>query len=103
MPLFLCSSKLLVELPCKDGSAGLYLASRTKCQLLGLDTSPAAIAIATRRAQALGLAATSRHQAVGNLSDTGLQSGTADAVLSCDELWLAADQGAVLKVGGSGE
>ena len=100
MPLFLmCSSKLLIELPCKDGSAGLYLTSSTKCHLLGVDTSPAAIDIATSRAKNLGLADTARHQVVSNLSDTGLPSATADAVLSCDELWLAADQGAVLKVG----
>ncbi len=78
----------LVDLACGRGGYGLELAARTGARLLGVDFSAEAVR------QARDLAATWRVEAdfrVGDLVATGLEEGSADAVVVVDAIQFPAD------------
>jgi SAM-dependent methyltransferase len=91
--LGIATGATLVDLGCGTGSPGLYIARETGANLIGVDLSGVAIGVAAGRADALGLAATSRFQK-GSFDSTGLPGGYADAAVSFDALQYAPDKAA---------
>jgi SAM-dependent methyltransferase len=76
----------LVDLACGRGGYGLEIASRTGARLVGVDFS--AEAVRQAREQAAGLGATAEFR-VGDLAATGLDAGSAAAVLCVDAVQFA--------------
>jgi SAM-dependent methyltransferase len=102
--LRLSSGQTLVDLACGRGGYGLEIAARTGAQLVGVDFSTEAVRQARDNARTMGATAEFR---VGDLAGTGLQAGSADAVLCVDAIQFAQQPGAayreiarVLKSGG---
>lgn len=87
---------LLVDLGCGRGGPGLWLAREIGAQLVGVDFSPAAIALAINAAERFTLRAPVRFQ-VGSFSATGLADHCADGIVSFDALPFAPDRGAALR------
>jgi cyclopropane fatty-acyl-phospholipid synthase-like methyltransferase len=82
------SGQTLVDVGCGRGGPGLWVAAVTGARLVGVDTDPAALAAARRRADQAGLASRARfHHA--SFEDTGLPSSSAHAVMSIDALLFA--------------
>jgi SAM-dependent methyltransferase len=77
---------VLVDLACGRGGYGLEIAARTGARLTGVDFSAEAVRQAREHARRLGAAADFR---VGDLSSTGLEAGSADAVLCVDAIQFA--------------
>jgi SAM-dependent methyltransferase len=75
---------VLLDLGCGRGGYGLEIARRTGARLLGVDFS--AVAIERARENAVGADA---EFTVGDLTDTGLQDGTVDAIMSVDAMQFA--------------
>jgi SAM-dependent methyltransferase len=76
----------LVDLACGRGGYGLEIAARTAARLIGVDFSAEAVRQAREQARRLGAAADFR---VGDLAATGLDAGSADAVLCVDAIQFA--------------
>jgi SAM-dependent methyltransferase len=76
----------LVDLACGRGGYGLEIAARTGARLTGVDFSAEAVRQAREHARRLGAAADFR---IGDLSATGLEAGSADAVLCVDAIHFA--------------
>ena len=76
----------LVDLACGRGGYGLEIAARTGARLTGVDFSAEAVRQAREQARRLGAAAAFR---VGDLAATGLEAGSADAVLCVDAIQFA--------------
>jgi SAM-dependent methyltransferase len=76
----------LVDLACGRGGYGLEIAGRTGARLVGVDFSAEAVRQASEHARRLGAAADFR---VGDLAATGLDAGSADAVLCVDAIQFA--------------
>jgi SAM-dependent methyltransferase len=76
----------LVDLACGRGGYGLEIAARTGARLTGVDFSAEAVRQAREQARQLGAAADFR---VGDLAATGLEAGSADAVLCVDAIHFA--------------
>jgi SAM-dependent methyltransferase len=76
----------LVDLACGRGGYGLEIAARTGARLVGIDFS--AEAVRQAREQARRLAATAEFR-LGDLAATGLDAGSADAVLCVDAIQFA--------------
>ncbi len=85
----------LVDLACGSGGPGLWLARASGADLVGVDWSPVAVDSARRRAPAFLPDGRARF-VVGDLADSGLASGQADAVLCLDAVAFAADRVAAL-------
>lgn len=86
----------LVDLCCGRGGIGLWFASVSGARLTGVDFSPAAIAQASRRAEAF----VPRPHAsflVADATDTSLPAGTADAIVCIDALQLVPDRDGLLR------
>src|SRR5215467_9852829 len=81
----------LVDLACGRGGYGLEIAARTGARLTGVDFSAEAVRQAREQARRLGAAADFR---VGDLAATGLEAGSADAVLCVDAIQFAPQQDA---------
>ncbi|RNL78972.1 class I SAM-dependent methyltransferase [Nocardioides marmorisolisilvae] len=81
----------LVDLACGRGGYGLELAGRSGAELIGIDFAPAALDAARALAAARGQSAEFR---VGDLVATGLQDGSADAVVVVDAIQFPADPAA---------
>jgi SAM-dependent methyltransferase len=77
----------LVDLACGRGGYGLEIAGRTGARLVGIDFSAEAVRQARDNARRQGLAAEFR---VGDLAATGLDTGSANAVLCVDAIQFAA-------------
>jgi SAM-dependent methyltransferase len=77
---------MLVDLACGRGGYGLEIAARTEARLTGVDFSAEAVRQAREHARRLGAAAEFR---IGDLAATGLQAGSADAVLCVDAIHFA--------------
>jgi ubiquinone/menaquinone biosynthesis C-methylase UbiE len=87
--------QLFVDLACGRGGPGLWLARATGANLIGIDWSHVAIEDARRRAPTF--VPDGRAQfAVGDLAESGLPAGEADAVLCLDALFFAKDRVAAL-------
>ena len=77
---------VLLDLACGRGGYGLEIAARTGTRLVGVDFSAEALRQAREQARRLGRAAEFR---AGNLTATGLDAGSADAVLCIDAIQFA--------------
>ena len=84
----------LLDLACGRGGYGLEIAARTGARLVGVDFSAEAVRQAREQARRLGRAADFR---VGDLSATGLDAGSADAVLCVDAIQFAPQQDAAYR------
>ena len=76
----------LVDLACGRGGYGLEIAGRTGARLVGVDFSAEAVRQAREQARRLDVAADFR---VGDLAATGLDTGSARAVLCVDAIQFA--------------
>lgn len=85
------SKQTFADIACGNGSIGLWLAEQTGANLVGVDISSGAIAIATDKATKLGLANRTNF-VVGDLEHTSLATESVDAAVSFDAIWLATDQ-----------
>lgn len=77
----------LVDLACGRGGYGLEIAARAGARLVGVDFSAEAVRQAREQARRLGATAEFR---VGDLATTGLEAGSAAAVLCVDAIQFAA-------------
>ena len=84
--LRLSSGDTLVDLACGRGGYGLEIAGRTGARLVGIDFSAEAVRQAREQAQRLGVTADFR---AGDLAATGLDTGSARAVLCVDAIQFA--------------
>jgi SAM-dependent methyltransferase len=84
--LRLAPGDTLVDLACGRGGYGLEIAGRTGARLIGIDFSAEAVRQAREHAERLGAAAEFR---VGELTATGLDAGSAAAVLCVDAIQFA--------------
>jgi SAM-dependent methyltransferase len=80
--------RLVVDLGCGRGGYGLEAARRTGARLIGVDFSAVAVAAAARSAGQFGLGGRVGF-CLGNLTATGLRSGSADAVMCIDAIQFA--------------
>jgi SAM-dependent methyltransferase len=85
--LRLAPGDTLVDLACGRGGYGLEIAGRTGARLIGIDFSAEAVRQARENAERLGATAEFR---VGDLTATGLDAGSAAAVLCVDAIQFAA-------------
>lgn len=79
--------QVLVDLGCGRGGPGLWLASRTGADLIGIDSSAVAIGDAVQRREAFPDVRSARFE-VADAASTGLPDRCADAVVSIDVLQL---------------
>jgi SAM-dependent methyltransferase len=91
--LKLMPGQMLADLGCGHGGPGLWVAAQTGAHLIGIDISAVGVDLARERADQLGLGNRARFR-VGNLTATGLPSGSCDAVLSLDVLLFVPDKAA---------
>jgi SAM-dependent methyltransferase len=84
----------LLDLACGRGGYGLEIAARTGARLVGVDFSAEAVRQAREQAQRLGRTAEFR---VGDLGATGLDPGSAGAVLCVDAIQFAPQQDAAYR------
>ena len=89
--LSLKADRLLVDLACGAGGPGLWAAKTSGARLIGIDLSAMAVERASERAEALGLAGRATFRQ-GTFEASGLDSGSADAVMSVDALQYAPDK-----------
>ncbi|MEN2737462.1 class I SAM-dependent methyltransferase [Microbacterium sp. X-17] len=86
----------LVDVACGRAGVSLWLARETGADLIGVDWSPVGVAAATGRAA--GWVGEGRARfLVGDLVDTGLPDGCADAVLCADAIFFASDRIAAVR------
>ena len=93
--LALRAGDTLVDLGCGQGGVGLWIARRTRTDLIGVDLSPTAIARARQRIAAFDLAGQARFE-TGDLRRTGLAAQSCHGAVSVDVLWTPPDQGAAM-------
>ncbi len=84
----------LLDLACGRGGYGLEIAARTGARLAGIDFSAEAVRQAREHARRLGRTAEFR---VGDLAVTGLDTGSADAVMCVDAIQFAPRQDAAYR------
>jgi SAM-dependent methyltransferase len=84
--LRLSAGSTLLDMACGRGGYGLEVAARTGATLIGVDFSAEAVRQASEHARRLGRAAEFR---VGDLTSTGLDSGSVDGVLCVDAIQFA--------------
>src|SRR5215470_956890 len=92
--LRLSAAGTLVDLACGRGGYGLEIAGRTGARLIGVDFSAEAVRQAGEQARRRGAAAEFR---VGDLAATGLEDGSATAVLCVDAIQFAPEPGAAYR------
>jgi SAM-dependent methyltransferase len=92
--LRLSSGDTLLDLACGRGGYGLEIARRTDARLVGVDFSTEAVRQADEHARRLGQTADFR---VGDLTATGLDPGSVDAVLCVDSIQFAEQQDAAYR------
>jgi ubiquinone/menaquinone biosynthesis C-methylase UbiE len=93
--LRLTASSTLVDLACGMGGPALLAARETGAQLIGVDFSQVAVDLATQRAAALGMSDNAKFVR-GTFAETGLDTASADGVMSEDALQYAPDKTAAL-------
>lgn len=89
--LALTPTRLLADLACGAGGPGLWAAHQTGARLVGVDLSPVAVDVASRRAGALGLSDRASFQQ-GSFEVTGLGDASVDAAMTVDALQYAPDK-----------
>jgi len=86
----------LVDLACGMAGPALWVSREIGAKLIGVDLSHVAVRLASERAQRLGLADRANFK-TGSFAATGLDDGSADAVMSEDALQYAPDKSAALR------
>ena len=86
----------IVDLACGMAGPALWAARQTGSKLIGVDLSSVAVRLASERAGELGLAERASFK-TGSFAATGLEDGSADAVMSEDALQYAPDKSAALR------
>jgi ubiquinone/menaquinone biosynthesis C-methylase UbiE len=94
--LALGENAMLADLACGAGGPGLWIATQSGASLTGVDPSSAGLAEARKRAERLGFADRARYQQ-GTFATTGLDSGSADGVISVDAIQYAPDKSEVFR------
>ncbi|WP_211229381.1 class I SAM-dependent methyltransferase [Nakamurella lactea] len=89
------SGDVLADLGCGRGGPGLWVAGRRRARLVGIDIAATALDAARARAEALGMADSADFR-LGSFADTGLATGTVQAVMSADALLFAPDKSAAI-------
>lgn len=89
--LALTPDDLFVDVGCGLAGPALWVARETGARLVGVDISSVAVVRAGERAAALGLGEQARF-AVGSFAATGLESASANAMMSEDALQYAPDK-----------
>ena len=84
---------VLVDLGCGRGGAGLWVAMATGARLVGIDIAEAALEAARERSSRLGADASFRR---GTFEATGLEAGSADAIMSVDAFLFTPDKAAAM-------
>jgi SAM-dependent methyltransferase len=92
--LRLSAGDTLLDLACGRGGYGLEIAARTGARLVGVDFSAEAVRQAGEQARRLGRTADFR---IGDLTATGLDAGSVDAVLCVDAIQFAEQQDAAYR------
>ncbi len=92
--LHLAHGDSLLDLACGRGGYGLEIAARTGARLVGVDFSAEAVRQAREQALRLGRTADFR---IGDLAATGLEAGSANAVLCVDAIQFAPQQDAAYR------
>jgi ubiquinone/menaquinone biosynthesis C-methylase UbiE len=86
--LDLHGGQVVLDLACGRGGYGLEIARRSGARVVGVDFSAVAIGQAQRQAQTLGLADRADFR-VGELTRTGLNTASVDAVRIVDSIQFA--------------
>lgn len=86
----------LVDIACGRAGVSLWVARETGADLIGVDWSSVGVAAATERAAGWVAEGRARFR-VGDLVDTGLPDGCADAVLCADAIFFASDRIAAVR------
>lgn len=86
----------LVDIACGMGGPALLAAKNLGAKLIGIDISAVAVRRATERAEALGMSDVATF-AVGRFDKTGLETASADAVMSEDALQYVPDKAAAIR------
>jgi ubiquinone/menaquinone biosynthesis C-methylase UbiE len=81
----------LVDFGCGAGGPLMWMARRTGARATGIDFSAVGVALARRRAAALGLGEQARFEQ-GSFAGSGLESASVDAIMSEDALQYAPDK-----------
>jgi SAM-dependent methyltransferase len=89
--LDVAEDELLVDLACGAGGPGLWATKESGASLIGVDLSAAATKCASERVAPLGLTGKATFKQ-GTFDATGLESGSADAVMSVDALQYVPDK-----------
>ena len=87
--------RVLVDVRCGRGAAGLWVAAHTSARLTGVDIAASALAAAGRRARSLGLAGRAEF-VLGSFESVPQDNGSVDAAMSIDALLFAPDKQAAL-------
>jgi ubiquinone/menaquinone biosynthesis C-methylase UbiE len=93
--LSVAAGEVLVDLACGAGGPGLWAAKESGARLVGVDLSPMAVKRASERAASLGMGKRARFFQ-GTFDATGLESASADAVMSVDALQYVPDKSKAL-------
>ena len=93
--LRLVADQVVVDLACGAGGPGLWVAVHTGARLIGRDLSSSAVQRASECAVAVGMGGRAEF-AQGTFEQTGLASGSADAVMTVDALQYAPDKSKAL-------
>ena len=91
--LDLAPGTTLVDLACGAGGPGLWVASQSRARLIGIDLSSVAVQRATERAPEVGVVDVLGFWQ-GTFEQTGLDSSSADGVMSVDAIQYGADTSA---------
>jgi ubiquinone/menaquinone biosynthesis C-methylase UbiE len=86
----------LVDAGCGLGGPALWMARQTGARLVGVDISAVGVAKAAERASSLGMAEQATFVA-GTFEESGLESGSADAIMSEDALQYSPDKRAAFR------
>ena len=89
--LALSRDQLLVDLACGAGGPGLWAARQSGARLIGIDLTSTAAEKASQRAGPLGMAGRAEFRQ-GTFEKTGLEAGSADALMSVDALQYVPDK-----------
>ena len=87
---------LLVDMGCGRGGPGLCVAEALGCRLIGIDVLSGAVAQARAFQSAFRLARPAAFH-TGSFVASGLDDGTADAMMSIDAFWMVLDKPAALR------
>src|SRR4051794_6459290 len=93
--LALDEPSLLADVACGAGGPGLWMANQSGARLVGVDPAESGLAMARRRAEAVGLSDRTTFQR-GTFEQTGLPDDGVDALMSIEAFQYAPDKRAAI-------